>query len=246
MLGSSGSVFAQFRWEDRVFVHAGGGYQIDNKGFSYEDSQVIFEELATAGFDVKGTNDFVWEVGGGVRIVNNLGVGVTYTQYNAEENGLLTVTIPHPVFFNMPETSTLEVPAKREEKVVHIEIAYVFPLGSKVQLRAFGGPSHFDFKQGAVADVMLNGSLNDFLEFSVDLSNPIRKDVSGTVWGYNLGADLSVLFSKNIGVGGAFRWSRASTDVENVLEFTRTETPNTSASIDLGGFQLLGGIRLRF
>ncbi len=60
----------------------------------------------------------------------------------------------------------------------------------------------------------------------------------GTGWGYHLGADFSVFFSRVVGIGGFARYSAA--EVEQV------DLGNTTVKNKAGGFQAGGGLRLRF
>jgi hypothetical protein len=84
------------------------------------------------------------------------------------------------------------------------------------------------------------------VDFDVVIVDPEIETLKDSAWGYHVGADVAYLFTKHIGVGGLIRYSRASADVENLLESARTGSSNTSASLDLGGLQVLAGVRIRF
>ncbi len=233
------------KWTDRVFVNVNAGYQTASSGFEYRDTQTIFEEEASADVAADGKSDFAFDVGGGVRLFDNLGVGVSYSRYDTKLDSVLEASIPHPILFNMPAVDSLEVPLARKEDALHISAVYTIPVTSKFQIGLLGGPTHFRYEQEAISTFMIHLRL-DFPEFTIDLRDPVLTTLEGSAWGYHVGADVTYLFTDHIGVGGLVRYSRASTDVENPLEAGRTMTSNTSASLELGGLQLLAGVRIRF
>ena len=62
----------------------------------------------------------------------------------------------------------------------------------------------------------------------------------GTVssWGYNVGADVSIYLSRHVGIGAVAQLARGTTSL--------TGTGGGVISIDVGGLQVGGGLRLRF
>ena len=245
LLTTGVDAFAQTSIEERVFVNASVGMQTLSPSFSYRDTQTIFLEEASAQLDVEGENDLVFDIGGGVRLFQNFGVGVAFSRYNPEQTGALTVTIPHPLFFNQPAVDTLDVPLKRTEKAIHLDAFYIVPFNDRIQLTVFGGPTRFSYEQQAVENFRIGADLVGS-NFTIDLDNPKLRTLEGDVWGYNVGADIAFLFNARLGVGAMVRYSDGSTDVENVFQTGRTDISNTAASLDLGGLQVLGGVRLRF
>lgn len=233
------------KWTDRIFVNVSAGYQTASSGFEYRDTQTIFEEEASADVAADGKSDFAFDVGGGVRLFDNLGVGISYSRYDTKLDSVLEASIPHPIFFNMPSVDSLEVPLARKEDALHISAVYTIPVTSKFQIELLGGPTRFRYEQEAISTFMINLQL-DPTEFTIDLRDPTLTTLEGSAWGYHVGADLTYLFTDRIGVGGLVRYSRGSSSVENALEALRTQTSNTSASLDLGGLQLLAGVRIRF
>lgn len=233
-------------WSDRLFLAFNAGYQTASQGFAVTDSQTVSFEEATAAFQADGKSDFVYDVGGGVRLVGNLGVGASYSVYETTLDSTFELSLPHPLFFNSNATDSLAVPLARKENALHISAIYVFPIASKLQIGVLGGPTRFSYQQESIADVLIHASLSNDLDFNIDLSDPEIENLEGSAWGYHVGADVTYLFNDHIGVGGLVRYARASSDVQNSLETTRTEMSNTSASLDLGGLQVLAGLRIRF
>lgn len=69
---------------------------------------------------------------------------------------------------------------------------------------------------------------------------------------YNVGADLNFFFTRNIGVGFNARYSAATIDYENpfdrheIAHGVRDEELLRVVPLDMGGLQLVGGVRFRF
>jgi hypothetical protein len=61
-----------------------------------------------------------------------------------------------------------------------------------------------------------------------------RRTISKGFWGIQIGVDGRYMFTEHIGAGLFLRYSGASGDVVDGL------------NLDLGGFQVAGGVRLKF
>ena len=154
------SVFGQEKnngWGGRGFVTFNVGAQTASPTFAYHYTTALFGQTAKAGLDTPGKTGVSFEVGAGVRLVQNLGVGVTYSRYSNQRTATLTSTIPNPYYYYYGpyypyygmygSASTLgtteQMPLQREENAVHIQAIYRFAIGPRLQIGAFGGPSYF-------------------------------------------------------------------------------------------------------
>lgn len=244
------------RWKGRVFVTVNGGYQPSTSGFEYLHTDMILFEEQVGGATFNGEGGPVLDVGGGVRLAGNFGFGVAYARYRADQTADLTASIPHPftVFFGMgPEPMVDElrvVDLGREENVVHIQAIYMFPITHRLQVGVFGGPSHFRCKQDLIRDYMVELQGDDLFDLSIQLQDPrARGDIvteKASAWGYNVGADVNYLFSDHVGIGMVVRYSGASVDFENPIDRYEERANPQTFSVDLGGFQVTGGLRIRF
>jgi hypothetical protein len=63
-------------------------------------------------------------------------------------------------------------------------------------------------------------------------------EATQSTWGFNAGFDITQLFSRHVGIGVIGRYSRAS--------FTFPIVATDDVEIRAGGFQVGGGLRLRF
>jgi hypothetical protein len=171
-----------------------------------------------------------------VRVAGNFGVGFAVSSFNKDSNAAVTGTVPHPFFFNTPRPlSGTATGTERTELATHIQAAYIITSG-RIDVAVSGGPSIFNVKQGLVSDV----TYSDSYPFdSVTFTSATTTSVSVTKLGFNVGADIGVRLSKNFGVGGLIRFSRAS------LAFPLAGSA-TDVSSDAGGLNAGGGVRFFF
>src|SRR4030095_12066170 len=82
-----------------------------------------------------------------------LGIGVGISQFSVATPASLAGTVPHPFFFcRLRPVSGEASGLKREERAIHVQVRGVLPVGARLQVMVFGGPSFFQVKQGVVTD----------------------------------------------------------------------------------------------
>jgi hypothetical protein len=79
---------------------------------------------------------------------------------------------------------------------------------------------------------------------AIEIAEFDHERIEGTGWGFHAGADASVFFNRIIGVGGFAKFSRGSVDIENTL--ATAVGLDDEVSVKAGGFQVGGGLRLKF
>jgi hypothetical protein len=230
----------------RVFVSLSAGFQAAPQTLSYRDTDQVFLEEASADARLPGKSAASYDASASVRLVRNLGLGAAVTRFSEEQQAIATLTMPHPLFFNRHGVGTIDRPTEREETAIHLHAVYLPALGDRWRVALMAGPSRFHASQELVSDFRGDLNLNPDLSLRVDLNDIIKKRVEDTAWGYNVGADVMYFFSRNAGLGAVARYSRASVEVENAFETTRTEVARPSVTMDLGGLSVTGGLRIRF
>jgi opacity protein-like surface antigen len=214
----------------RVFVSLNIAYLTKSDTFSDRRTFDLYQETArfTSDYDVEARTGA--DVGGYVRLWGGLAAGVAFTSFKDDRDIAITGTLPHPFLFNHDRSIEGTAPGTREENAVHVNAAFIVPLRGKLQAVIFGGPSFFTVRQSVVTDIDWDESYPydtaTFRSATVD-----KEEESKT--GFNVGADVSYYFSKNIGVGGIVRFSSAK------VEFSLGE-------VDAGGPMVGGGVRFRF
>jgi hypothetical protein len=171
------------------------------------------------------------------RVWQRLAVGIAFTGFAADVDGALTASIPHPFFFNRPRTLSGDVTGlTRRESGIHLQMRGLVPVSNRMQLTVFGGPSFFLVEQDIVNGLRYDDSYPyDVVTFTAGDSETVTTDAGV---GFNVGADVSYFFTRRIGVGGIAQYATATVEMPS----GGTGTVDVKA----GGFQVGGGLRLRF
>jgi hypothetical protein len=235
-LAAAPDVFAQAGTLDgRGFIMVNGGYQVAGHDFEQVSTLRANAEDGsfTTDYEVKSGPSF--DVAGGANVWRRLAVGVGVTRYSRSTPSTLNGSVPHPFFFSRPRTVSGDVGGlKREELAVHVQAIATAPVGDRLQILAFGGPSFFRVKQGVVSTFTWSESY-PFDEAS--FSSATTVDTDGSKLGYNVGADVGFFFSRRVGVGGTIRFSAATVEMD---------VAGGTHEVKAGGVQAGGGLRLRF
>ena len=222
---------------ERIFVSVNGTYQLAGDDFG-ED--VTFTEYAETGrfstdYDVKSGPAF--NISAGVTVWRNVAIGVGVSRYSKDTPVEFTASVPHPFFFNRAREVTAAVDGfEREELAVHVQARVMFQPSPKIQGMVFGGPSFFKVKQGIVTDFEI---VETYPYDTAAFSRAMSTTVDESKVGFNVGADVGYFFTRKVGVGGLVQWSAATIDAP-------ASSGTGTVEIKAGGFQVGGGLRLRF
>jgi hypothetical protein len=144
--------------------------------------------------------------------------------------------IPHPFFFNQLRPISGDVTAlQHKETGVHIYAMYFLPLSGKLGVAVFGGPSHFSVKQDFVNDIDYSAV---YPYDTATFAGAPTANVSASLTGYNVGADVSWRLSKMFAVGGLIRFTGASK--------TLSVASGNDIDAKIGGLQTGAGLRIVF
>jgi hypothetical protein len=233
VLASAPPVIAQpATFQGRGFILVNGGYQITGNDFEKVSSlrANVEDGSFTTDYDVKGGPAF--DVGGGVALSRRFAVGVGLTRFSRSTSSALSGSVPHPFFFNRPRTVTGDVVGlNRDELAVHVQAQAIVPVGSRLQLVAFGGPSFFRVDQELVTNFTWVDSY-PFDDATFGAATTIS--ANGSSVGFNAGVDVAYFFTQRVGIGGMLQFSRATVELDD------------SQQVKAGGTKAGGGLRLRF
>jgi hypothetical protein len=215
--------------------------------FRMQSSDVRFGEQATFSVDYNLPTGAAFDFGGGFMITPMIGVGVSFSGTAHEKEADLTARIPHPIFANAHGTDTAPTDEKlmRTEGGVNLQVMIVPLQTDRLRVRFFGGPTYFRVKQDAVDSITynqifaFNNTTNNITITSFD-----GEELEENGWGFHAGGDISVFFNRVIGVGAFGRFSRGSVDLENTMAMSVSDPATVEAKT--GGFQIGGGLRLKF
>ena len=220
----------------RVFINVNGGFQSSTLSFGDTRTDPWFGESAswTADYRVKSGPQF--DLGGGVRIWRNLLAQVSYSQFRDTHAAAIVGQVPHPFFFSQPRGITGDSPAlKQQEQAVHMAAAWTIPATRHLDVTIFGGPSMFMLKRDLVSDITY---AEDYPYDSATFRQATVESVSKRGLGFHAGADVTWLFTNSVGLGAVVRFTHASLALDSPAN-------GGTVSVDLGGLQFGGGLRLR-
>lgn len=227
---------AQAAWRDSGWLSVNVGFQGPPAAFTADTTFTSNVETGTISTDYRFNSAMLFDVGGGVRIWRNLGLGVSVSSFTKEDDLDVSARVPHPFLFNQPRTVTGQLSGvERREIGVHIQAMWMIPAGNHLQIGVLGGPSFIMVRQGVVTAVNITETYPfDSATFrSADSAEQSRHAV-----GFHAGVDASYLFNQRIGVGGIARFARARATFDLV--------DGGTVKADLGGAQVAGGLRVRF
>ena len=171
-----------------------------------------------------------------MRVWRNLAVGVAVSAFGKESDTSVTARIPHPFFFDRDrQVSGSPGDLRREETAVHVQAIWVVPVSAALEVAVFGGPTFFNISQDLVTDVLFTQVYPYDTATYAGISTGRQSE---SKVGFNVGADVSFYFSGHVGVGWLARFSRATIDLPS--------QDGGTVTVDTGGFQTGGGLRLRF
>jgi hypothetical protein len=211
----------------RGFVNVDFGAQPARGTINTANSFPKYDETVTFAAEGGVANGPFFQVAGGVNVWRSLSVGVGYSRFSSKSDSTVTATVPHPLFFNQPRTSSQTVPdMQRTENGVHLMALWLIPVTDKIDVSLFGGPSFIRVEQQLVASVTIIDGTQNF--------TPGVSTNNGTAKGANVGIDGTYMINRNFGVGLLLRYAGGKVDLES------------ASAVKVGGFQAAVGARVRF
>ena len=230
------SAIAQGNPDSRGVVVINGGYQLTTNNFA--DGAVRRDNAEDGRIDteyvVKGGPSF--DVAVGARLWRRLGIGVEVSRFSVSTPASVRASLPHPFFFDQHRSVSGDASGlTREELAVHAQVRGVFPVGTRLQVMVFGGPSFFQVKQGIVTDLTYT---NDYPYDEALFAAATTTDAKALKMGFNAGGDLAFFFTRNIGVGATVQFSGTTVALPSA--------GGASREVKVGGVKTGGGLRVRF
>lgn len=222
-------------WEDRAFLNVNLAIQPAARPFTDVLTPVIYTQRASvvSTHPVPG-GALPLEVAGGVRLRGSLGVGLGYTKFGLTEVAGVAAQIPNPVASNAARTASASAEVTRADTAFHLLAVWLVPITDHMDIAFSGGPSLIWVKQDRVSDVTIAEDSPTFA--TVAISKVGVAGYKDRVLGMHGGVDVTYFLTPMIGVGGAVRYVRGSSQIG---------ATNDGTAIDVGGLQLGLGIRVR-
>jgi hypothetical protein len=224
-------------WTDSGYLFVNGMFEGGSSSFTQSQSWTYFAETATATTTYPARNTVGFDVAGGYRAWRNLAVGAGLTVVSRSTTATYTGSIPNPLYLNRPSTVSGSLAASNTETGIHVQAAWAIPVSPKMLVILFAGPSIFSVTQTVMQSQGLTVSSGGY-PYDTVTATAATSNGSKTAIGFGVGADISYYFSKTVGVGGMIRFARATADI--------AISGQPPAEVVAGGFQVGGGIRIRF
>ena len=223
---------AQMTWTDQGFVNASLGVQGGSRSLATSTTFTIYDEPGSLSTTQDVGGGAFFDVSGGYKVWRNLAVGIGITRVGSEADVAVDALVPDPVRFDQPRGVTASASgAQYSEVAVHLSGTWMMPVTDKVDVGFSFGPTIF----------LVSQDLPSALDPS-DISEPgptIRQvrlaSSDNTTVGVHFGLDATYLVTPRIGAGVLIRYAVGSADLEGATD-----------SLTVGGFQIGGGVRLRF
>lgn len=212
--------------ETKGFVDVNGGAQTQGRSLQTSTSFPLYGETAiiNAAQDVDGGGLF--DISGGYRIRPTIAVGLGFSVFSKSGDGSLIASLPDPLIRNRPaNVSASGSGLKHSEVGTHLMVVWMVPLLDKIDATVFAGPSFFRVSQDVMTATVPAGT---------QTANVATQREKGNATGANVGINLNYMLTPRYGLGIFLRYAGASADLPS------------AENIDVGGFQVGGGLRLRF
>src|SRR5688572_27730455 len=215
---------------DKAFAGLSFGGQTKARTYTTSGSLPLYEETATFDSTVGIGAAALFDLSGGVRVWNNVAVGLGLARYSDTSNGAFSASIPDPILFNNPRSGSATVEGlKHTETQVHVSVYWLQPVTDKVDVSIYAGPTFFSVKQDLPSGFTVSPG-------TATIATVTQTEVKENALGLHFGVDVRYLIRNNAGVGLFLRYAQGRAD-SDLVEGGRME---------VGGFQYGVGLRVRF
>ena len=155
-----------------------------------------------------------------------------------QENITGTGAVPNPLFFDRPRIVMFEeTDLKHREIGIHFSAVYVIRVADRVVVTVSGGPSLLRLRQDLVSNIELGPETDVPFFDTVSVASVATTSANERGLGGHIGFDGTFLLNEQLGVSAFARYVGGSVDLHN---------GDSVVSVDVGGFQFGGGLRLFF
>jgi hypothetical protein len=225
------------QWEDRGYLSLNFGVQPQSRDFTELSTPEIYGENASITVPHTIGSGAFTDLGAGMRLYRNGGVFLGFSRFSKTESPTIAAQIPHPFASNsLRPASASAGELSHSETAVHLHLFWMIPLTEEFEAALFVGPSFYNIKQEFIESVTLQEGAVPFGTVSITEVRQIEQSKRATA--FTAGVDGTYLLTPRFGAGAFLRYSGASVDMPLAGGGTVT--------VEAGGFQLGGGLRVRF
>ena len=227
LLAGASRTAAQTPLGGKVFINVNGGGQMTTDEFTTGNALTIYGQTATWTTTETVNSGGLFDISVGYRVWHDVGVAIGFSSFKNSGSAAGVALVPSPIFFNRPNTVTLDLStAPRTDRNMYLVAVWFLPIREKIDLAISIGPSFTRVKQQLVTDIIVPAGTSNAI--------PVVATQSGTAKGLNVGIDGTYMFLKWLGAGAFIRYNGGSIDLAQVN------------GVKAGGAQGGIGARLRF
>ena len=219
----------------RFALRADGIFDAGSAGFS--ETVRVTKNVEEARFEnsYRGKSGPSFAVAGILPVWRRLEAGLGVQRFSRSTPVHIQASVPHPFFFERDRTFEGDTgAATRKELAVHLHLATSLDVGERFLLRAFGGPTWFDVRQGLISDVTV---AEEYPYDTASFRSAAIREGTGSGVGGHVGGDLSYFLTRQFGIGGTVTFSTGRVSVD---------AGSGRRKIDAGGVSGGAGVRVRF
>ena len=231
VVGLAAPVSAQtLQSTDKIFAGLSFGGQTKARTYQTSGSLPLYEETATFESTVGIGAEALIDLSAGVRVWNNVAVGLGFSRYSDTSDGTFTASVPDPILFDTHRVASF-TPAglKHTETQVHLSVYWLQPMTDKIDVSVYAGPTFFSVKQDLPSGFTVTPG-------TATVSAVTITQVKENAVGLHGGVDARYLILKNVGVGVFLRYAQGRVDSDVV----------TGGRMEVGGFQYGIGVRFKY
>lgn len=223
--------------KERGFVNVNAAFQATSQTVDQGGAFPLYDEDGSFEASRKIGGGVVVDVSGGMRLWRRLGIGVGYTMFSDKSAADVAGQVPNPLFVGRPRPVTLQSgDLKHSEQAVHIQGVWFLEIMPGFDVALSFGPSIFSVKTDAIKGIGVTETGYPYSQVTAQISG--TESLKKSAVGFNVGADVTYMFTPYIGVGGMIRYARASVTLD--------PSAGDSFKVNAGGPQVGAGVRFRF
>jgi hypothetical protein len=220
----------------RGFIAITAGLQAAPSDFTDEFTFTANAEAGTIEARYPSEPPFLLDASAGYRFWGRVGVALGVARTSSNGTVGVRASVPHPLLLDhdrLVEGEASDV--SRTETAAHLQLFYEMMPKGKWRTRFFAGPSYFNVEQDLVHTVTVNET---YPYDTATFATAVTGNAEGSSVGFNVGADISWMFSKRAGAGVLLRYAHAGIDLN--------APDSRTVSTDGGGLQAGAGLRFLF
>ncbi len=239
-LGWATSASAQYLPLDgKLYVDVNVLYQATSRSVDQRGAFSLYGEEGTFEASQRISGGPLWDVGFGYTVWRDLAVGVDISQVSRKPTMSVTGTAPHPLFFNSHRAFVSDAPSSHKARTIAFLASWRIRMGGpleKVDLRVMAGPASLRVEQGLATGGTIEETGPPYS--NVNATVGVEKQVKSRV-GFVGGIDIAYSITETVGAGLLLRYAGGS------VEFAE-QLGGQNIRVKAGGFQVGGGLRLKF